>query len=286
MKSLPKCKGIKHLIIPHGNISVEENHILINRTIQTVCNRLNEKGVDYYLVGALAAFIGTNTPLFRYHGDIDFMIAEKDIDKVREAIQGTEYEFSDNRFNNKKRLEEGVGQTQGEHEVIANHKSNEFHLGFFLFRREQDNVLTVREYFMQENENGQKVPMILERSYPKELTSLEYTQDEIEYVGTRFRISTPESIFTKKICTLTEKDKLDVEVLKDKVDQRRIAEMNKYEQTLKIVKPEKIQQINKSMLESAIDATEQRTKTSDIEQQRKSIDNIKKARIEEQVLDL
>lgn len=126
------------------------------------------------------------------------MVAEKDIEKVREALQGTEYEFSDDRLSNQKRLEEGVGHTQGEHEVIANHKDNEFHLGFFLFRREQDNSLTIREYFMQENENGEKVPMVLERHCPKELVDLEYTQEETEYAGTRFRTSTPESVYAKK----------------------------------------------------------------------------------------
>lgn len=44
------------------------------------------------------------TPLFRYHGDIDFMVAEKDIEKVREALADTDYKFSDDRFNNQKRL--------------------------------------------------------------------------------------------------------------------------------------------------------------------------------------
>ena len=70
------------------------------------------------------------TPLFRYHGDIDFMVAEKDIPKVREALAGTDYNFSDDRFNNKKRLENGAVYTQGEHEVMANHKENELHLVF------------------------------------------------------------------------------------------------------------------------------------------------------------
>ena len=33
------------------------------------------------------------------------MIAEKDIEKVREALQRTDYEFSDDRLSNQKRLE-------------------------------------------------------------------------------------------------------------------------------------------------------------------------------------
>lgn len=80
-------KQIKKLIIDHGDISVEENHSLINNSLKEVCDRLNNLGVDYYIVGALSTFIGTQTPLFRYHGDIDFMVAEKDIPKVREALK-------------------------------------------------------------------------------------------------------------------------------------------------------------------------------------------------------
>ncbi len=192
--------------------------------MKLVCDRLNELGVDYYLVGALSSFIGTKTPLFRYHEDIDFMISEKDIEKVREALIDTDYNFSDNRFDNKKRLIKGVDHTQGEHEVIANHKENEFHLGFFLFRRELDESITMREYFMQESDDGQRMPMVLEKHCPKELADLEYTSDETEFAETKFRTSTPESVYAKKMYTMHEKDMLDINALKDKIDERKIAE--------------------------------------------------------------
>lgn len=222
-----------------GNIPIEENHQLISDTLKPLCDKLNDLGVDYYVVGALSTFIGTQTQLFRYHGDIDFMIAEKDIPKVQEALKDSEYNFSDDRFNNKKRLAPGVGHTQGEHEVIANHKDNEFHLGFFLFRREPDNSITVREYFMEENENGEKTPKILERHEPAELVTLEYSEELTEFAGTHFRTSTPESVYAKKMSTRHPKDMLDLEALKDKVDFDKIKEMEQFHSTLQVVEPEK-----------------------------------------------
>ena len=42
-----------------GNITIEENHQLISSTLKTLCDRLNELGVDYYVVGALSTFIET-----------------------------------------------------------------------------------------------------------------------------------------------------------------------------------------------------------------------------------
>ncbi len=238
-----------------GNIPVEENHQLISDTLKPLCDKLNELGVDYYVVGALSTFIGTQTPLFRYHGDIDFMIAEKDIPKVQEALKDSEYNFSDDRLNNQKRLTPGVGHTQGEHEVIANHKENEFHLGFFLFRREPDNSITVREYFMEENENGEKVPKVLERHEPAELVALEYSEELIYFAGTQFRTSTPESVYAKKMSTKHPKDILDLQALRDKVDFKKIREMEQYHSKLKIVEP-------------------------DIEKEKKSIQEIEKQKIQ------
>lgn len=234
LKQLQKNK--KSNYIP-GNISIEENHKLISDTLKIVCDKLNKLGVDYYVVGALSAFIVTQTPLFRYHDDIDFMIPEKDISKVKEALKDSEYNFSDNRLNNKKRLKLEVGHTQGEHEVIANHKENEFHLGFFLFRREPDNSMTVREYFMEENEYGEKVPKILERHEPAELVALEYSEEFVNFAGTQFRTSTPESVYAKKMSTKHPKDILDLETLKAKVDFDKIREMKQYHSTFKIVNP-------------------------------------------------
>ena len=207
------------------------------------------------------------------------MIAEKDIEKVREALSGTDYDFSDDRFDNQKRFSEEVGHTQGEHEVIANHKENEFHLGFFLFRREPDQSMTIREYFMQEKENGEKVPMVLERNCPKELVDLEYTAEETEFAGTRFRTSTPESVYAKKMHTRHEKDMLDIEALKDRVDERKIEEAKKYKTTLKVVEaiPEKTI-TEDSVLASGIEATEDSTRTSAINEQVGNIKQIQKGK--------
>lgn len=204
------------------------------------------------------------------------MVAEKDIEKVREALADTDYKFSDDRFNNQKRLEEGVGHTQGEHEVIANHKDNEFHLGFFLFRREPDQSITIREYFMQERENGEKVPMVLERHCPKELVDLEYTSEETEFAGTKFRTSTPESVYAKKMYTRHDKDMLDIQALKDKVDERKIEETKKYETTLQVVEATLNGTITQTdVLSSAIKATEETTRTGTINQQANEIKRTK-----------
>lgn len=215
------------------------------------------------------------------------MVAEKDIEKVREALAGTDYEFSDDRFNNQKRLAEGVGHTQGEHEVIANHKENEFHLGFFLFRRESDQSITIREYFMQERENGERVPMVLERHCPKELVDLEYTSEETEFAGTKFRTSTPESVYAKKMHTRHDKDMLDIQALKDKVDERKIAEAKKYQTTLQVVEATPDRAITGTdVLSSAIEATEETTRIGTIREQKQNIKNYSRKIIKNMLMEM
>jgi len=60
------------------------------------------------------------------------------------------------------------------------------------------------------------------RHLPKELVELEYTTNSVEYVGTTFRISTPESIYSKKSYTAKSKDLLDIQALDRKFDFEKI----------------------------------------------------------------
>ena len=50
---------IKNNNIKPGQMPIQENHKLINITLQNLCNGLNELGVDYYLVGALPCYLLT-----------------------------------------------------------------------------------------------------------------------------------------------------------------------------------------------------------------------------------
>lgn len=60
LKQLQKNKDTNYT---PGNISIEENHKLISDTLKTLCDKLNELGVDYYVVGALSTFIGTRNTI-------------------------------------------------------------------------------------------------------------------------------------------------------------------------------------------------------------------------------
>ena len=144
------------------------------------------------------------------------MIAEKDINKIKELLKDSDYVFEDNRLTVSRTYDPNLA-IQGDHEVLANHKENEFHLGFFLFDRLSDGSINSKEYY-RGRKDGKDVPMVVIKHLPKELVDLEFTTNGIEYAGTRFRIRTPESLYAMKVHSTRPKDIIDVKALEDRID--------------------------------------------------------------------
>ena len=203
-----------------GNMSLDEKNKLINEELVRFTTLLNQAEIDYYIVGALPCFLKTGQPLFRYHDDIDIMINEEDIPKVAEIIQSTGYEFHDDRFPSLERLKE-MEQNKPPHTVLAQNPNNEFHLGFFTFRREQDNSITMREY-SHRVENETVVVDVLERQSDPIGTMLRYDDNPTEYMGTTFRTSTVESVYSLKEYTRRPKDVTDNEHLTPFIDRKKL----------------------------------------------------------------
>ena len=105
------------------------------------------------------------------------MINEGDIPKVAEIIELSGYEFHDDRFPNLERFQQ-MEQNKPPHTVLAQNPNNEFHLGFFTFRREQDNSITMREY-SHRLENGEVVVDVLERQSDPIGTGLRYDEPDV-----------------------------------------------------------------------------------------------------------
>lgn len=209
-----------------GNMSLDENHKLINEELVRFTTLLNQAEIDYYIVGALPCFLKTGQQLFRYHDDIDIMVNEEDIPKLAEIIQSTGYKFHDDRFPSLERLKE-MEQNKPPHTVLAQNPNNEFHLGFFTFRREQDNSITMREY-SHRVENGTVVVDALERQSDLIGAMLRYDDNPTEYMGTTFRTSTVESVFSLKEYTRRPKDVTDNEHLKPFIDEKKLSALKQH----------------------------------------------------------
>ena len=175
-------------------------------------------------MGALPCFLKVGIPLFRYHDDIDIMINEDDIPKVAVLVERLGYIFQDDRFPNIDRLHEMM-EKKPPHTVLAQNPNNEFHLGFFTFRREKDESITMREY-SHEEKNGDVIVNVLERTSTPIGTSLRYDDNSTEYNGTSFRTSTVESIYNLKSYTKRPKDITDMQKLEPYIDKEKLEQIN------------------------------------------------------------
>ena len=87
------------------NMSLEENHRLVNESLTKFTTLFNQYGIDSYIVGALPCFLKTGQQLFRYHDDIDIMVKD-DISKIAKIVELSGYKFQDDRFPNLERFQE------------------------------------------------------------------------------------------------------------------------------------------------------------------------------------
>lgn len=87
------------------NMSLEENHRLVNESLTKFTTLFNQYGIDYYIVEALPCFLKTGQQLFRYHDDIDIMVKD-DISKIAKIVELSGYKFQDDRFPNLERFQE------------------------------------------------------------------------------------------------------------------------------------------------------------------------------------
>lgn len=226
-----------------GNMALEENHNLINETLDNITPLFNEAGIDYYIVGALPCFIKTGQPLFRYHDDIDIMINEDDMDIAKELMEMCGYEFHDDRYPTMERYNE-MQQNKPPHTVLAQHPDNEFHIGFFCFAREEDKSITMREY-SHHIEDGKVVTDVLERKSTPEGTTLRYDNTPTEYLNTSFRTSTVESVYHLKSITKRPKDVTDMKKLEPFVNKEKLdAIINKPQVQAKAPTESKIEIVN------------------------------------------
>lgn len=183
----------------------------IDNVLNFICPKLNDLKINYYIVGAIGAYSSVGLKSNRTHDDLDILIEEKDVCLLKDVFENSEYDFYDNRYTSKKTLN-GNNYTEGEHEVIAKQKNTDFHIGFFLFTKNNEQY-TITEYFKEGN-----LQKKLERTLPIKYFKYQYSDNLVQYGRTHFKTVTVECIYKNKLNMNREKDKYDCEILKKYLD--------------------------------------------------------------------
>ena len=216
-----------------GNMTKEENNKLVLESLKEFTKLLNEEGIDYYVVGALPTFLKIGQPLFRYHDDIDIMVKEEDIPRLKAIMESKGYSFQDDRFPTPERVRE-MQEKKPPHTVMAQNPDNEFHLGFFTFRRESDGSIIDREY-THRIENGEVVVDVRETRMDPVLASLRYDDEHVQFEWASFRCCSPEYTYILKGYTKRQKDYTDMDIIRPKLNMEKLAEIEKHPITREII---------------------------------------------------
>ena len=204
---------------------VKENHEEIYSKLEVLIKKLNEKGVDYQLAGALCAYIKYGVESDRTHDDIDINLNESDMNKFKEVCEEMGLQFHDNRLTTSRILKNGI--PSGEHEVIATLDGSDFHIGAFCFERKPDGTVINKGYY--HDENGQ----IFSRNdiISPQLAGEIFGREQVEFRGQRLFITPPEYIYKLKSYTHNSKDKVDLLFMESRIDRDKLARINELSKT-------------------------------------------------------
>lgn len=199
---------------------MKKNIDFINRVIVWISNELDAKNIDFYIVGAIGAYIDASLPIQRNHDDLDILIQEKDVSKLKEVFKDTDFDFFDNRFISDKWLNE-YGYPDGNHEVYAKYRYDEFHIGFFLYKVEKESY-TIIEYFRQDGAQKR-----LDRTLPLEMFKYHYNNMPGSYLNKKIKVVRKELIYKNKLVMNRDKDLYDIKRIEPYLDKTILNELKK-----------------------------------------------------------
>ncbi len=195
---------------------VKQNHEEIYSKLEVLVKKLNERGIDYQLAGALCSYIKYGQESQRIHDDIDINLNEEDIDKFREVCEEMGLSFNDNRLTTPRVLKNGI--PSGEHEVIATLENSDFHIGAFCFERKPDGTIINKSYYHDENGQVFSRDDIISPELAREI----FGKEVVDFRGQKLVITPPEYIYKLKNYTKNNKDKFDIEFMQDKIDRAKL----------------------------------------------------------------
>lgn len=207
---------------------VSKNHKEIYDKLEILIKKLNERNIDYQLVGALCAYIKYDVESSRTHDDIDINLNEEDIDKFKEVCEEMGLQFHDNRMTTSRVLINGI--PSGEHEVLATQEGTDFHIGAFCFERKIDGTVINKGYY--HNEYGQICTRneVIEPELAKEIFGKEQTY----FKGQKVIITPPEYVYKLKKYTRKDKDLVDINFMEERINKSKLEKIDSLSKTTRV----------------------------------------------------
>lgn len=185
-------------------VPLEENHRVVKEVFDKFNELIENEYFDCYYTGGLMGYLVTDTPLVRYHGDLDMMFNEEQLRELLKVVEKSD-DFS---------VVTSM-DTKGDngHEFAIRYKDSPMDIGLFLFTRDRDGAITNKSYYM---DNG--VMRCIEEEHTPEYSEMAYNDKEWEYHGHKFKMLSLDDMYVSKRYSNRPKDNYDADIIEDYVD--------------------------------------------------------------------
>ena len=188
--------------------------------ISKLTTLLNDCGSDYYLTGFLPIFLKNGISITDIE-DIEILINEDDLDKVKSVFYNSNYTYHDDRFPKLQRyyekLEEG-----NDYSLTFYNLSSGTYIRMNVFRREEDNSITIKEYSHHLDKSNKVVTDVKEFLSDSFGTALRFDDEAFIYNDAKFRMVTPEYVYEGKKLSREDKDIEGMKKIKELVDEKKL----------------------------------------------------------------
>ena len=193
---------LKSMNLLGTNVPLSENHKAVLEAFDKF-NELIDDSFEYYYTGGMMGYLATGHQLVRYHSDLDILINEADLERLKKLVEKSE----DFKFVSHLDKKSNIG-----HEYFIVYKGNPVDIGLFLFERKNDGSIIRKSYYYKDKE------LLVDEEYlDPEYVSLSYTGETYTHNGIPYKMMSLESVYEAKKDARA-KDQYDAKVIEDSVD--------------------------------------------------------------------
>ncbi len=208
-----RYKELRRLNVIHSQMNLEENHRLILEVFDRFSSLIGTH-FDCYYTGGLVGYVASGQKLKRYHGDIDLLINEAQLEELKTIVDGSKDFTFRSLLDNK---------GKNGHEFIIEFNGTPIHIGLFLFERTASGEVAEKSYYYSGEGNDKKL-LSNEYHYSQEYSSLAYDTQIRMHNGIPYRMCSFERIVFLKRHNRP-KDIFDVSELESYVDKSKIEQL-------------------------------------------------------------
>ena len=215
---------LKSMNLMYPSMPLKENHRLVLEAFDEFNKLIEGENFDYFYTGGMMGYLATGHELVRYHGDLDILINEEDLERLKKIVEKSDkFEFVSH-----VKKKNNIG-----HEYFVVYKGIPIDIGLFLFERKKDGSVIRKSYYYKGSD------LLVDEEYlSKDYVSLTYTGNTYTHNDIPYKMMSLESVYEAKK-NGRPKDKYDASIIEGNVDMEVVEKISELAKEIKLVSGKK-----------------------------------------------